>query len=632
MLRRSAPFLLVASVPAFFAFVGCGSDSSTFEPEESSSSSGEPPASSGVISSGGGNGGSSGRPAEPGCGNAFLEEGEVCDDSNKNAGDGCSADCKTIEAGFQCISGEGQACVAICGDGLLLGDEDCDDGNASDGEPPAGDGCSAGCRLQPGWKCTAANVACEPTVCGDGNVEGTEQCDDLATADAPDRPYDGCFHCVKEPECGNNGCVGACGDGLLFPNEQCDDGNTRDGDGCSATCTPEPGFECANRTEDPPGELALPVLYRDFLSPWNAAPDATPVLKTEAMNPAGHPDFENFIGYGIYRDLVTATLGSDKAPVFNQDTATPNPCITSQFLADGVTPNPAYAVNCAARKQLTGQTEFNEWYHDGARSKLVLSTLRLPRQGDSDSYVFDSNVAPYQGYHFFPLDPGNPENTGTGYGEQDGRVCRDPFIADTTKHRPIFCYGTAGSTKDGSDDEVHNFFFTTELRFWFTYQEAANDTDGPVLEFTGDDDVWIYVNGRRVIDLGGLHDPRGDSFQLTRAKGTELGLQNGNVYEIALFHAERHTNASNFKFTLRGFEKKRTFCEPKCGDGVKTKNETCDDGTLAGGYNQCAEGCVWGPRCGDGITQGEFGEECDDGNFKEQDGCRPDCIKGDTIN
>lgn len=35
-----------------------------------------------------------------------------------------------------------------------------------------------------------------------------------------------------------------CGDGIVEPGETCDDGNTRDGDGCSATCTVEAGWTC----------------------------------------------------------------------------------------------------------------------------------------------------------------------------------------------------------------------------------------------------------------------------------------------------------------------------------------------------------------------------------------------------
>jgi cysteine-rich repeat protein len=37
---------------------------------------------------------------------------------------------------------------------------------------------------------------------------------------------------------------GECGDGYVGQGEQCDDGDTNSGDGCSATCTEEAGFDC----------------------------------------------------------------------------------------------------------------------------------------------------------------------------------------------------------------------------------------------------------------------------------------------------------------------------------------------------------------------------------------------------
>ncbi|KYF88000.1 hypothetical protein BE20_00220 [Sorangium cellulosum] len=39
-----------------------------------------------------------------------------------------------------------------------------------------------------------------------------------------------------------------------------------------------------------------------------------------------------------------------------------------------------------------------------------------------------------------------------------------------------------------------------------------------------------------------------------------------------------------------------------CGDGVPQQDlgEQCDDGRNDGGYGECAPGCVYGPRCGDG--------------------------------
>src|SRR4029453_15718515 len=46
-------------------------------------------------------------------------------------------------------------------------------------------------------------------------------------------------------------CEDHCGDGAPNSGEQCDDGNTDDGDGCSAVCTVEDGWEC---TDAQPGQ------------------------------------------------------------------------------------------------------------------------------------------------------------------------------------------------------------------------------------------------------------------------------------------------------------------------------------------------------------------------------------------
>jgi cysteine-rich repeat protein len=64
-------------------------------------------------------------------------------------------------------------------------------------------------------------------------------------------PFDNCSPtCTNEPRCtdadGNKrACTAVCGDGIKFPNEACDDGNRRNGDGCSAACAIESGYQCA---------------------------------------------------------------------------------------------------------------------------------------------------------------------------------------------------------------------------------------------------------------------------------------------------------------------------------------------------------------------------------------------------
>lgn len=130
---------------------------------------------------------------EPFCGDGYLDRdlGEVCDDGNAASGDGCSADCRSIE---------------ICGNGIVDLGEECDDGNNIDG-----DGCSAACASD--------------ETCGNSIVDAAagEACDDGG----------------ESATCNADCTVAACGDGVLNASagEQCDDGNNMDGDGCSADCT-----------------------------------------------------------------------------------------------------------------------------------------------------------------------------------------------------------------------------------------------------------------------------------------------------------------------------------------------------------------------------------------------------------
>ena len=103
---------------------------------------------------------------------------EVCDDGNNNSGDGCSADCKTVESGWQCRV-PGRACVPLCGDGKITGNEKCDDGNTD-----SGDGCSATCQLEPGASCSGTPSKCTVATCGDGVQDTGEACDCGNKADA----------------------------------------------------------------------------------------------------------------------------------------------------------------------------------------------------------------------------------------------------------------------------------------------------------------------------------------------------------------------------------------------------------------------------------------------------------------
>jgi cysteine-rich repeat protein len=184
--------------------------------------------------SGGHSGGSGGMAAA--CGDGKLATTESCDDGNTKDGDGCSAKCE-FETGWDCM-GTPTACTPKCGDGLLVGKEACDDKNTT-----KGDGCNDVCVVENGYVCTGAPSVCK-TVCGDMIIAGKEQCDDGNTTS-----MDGCddmcaveagWACVGQP----SKCATTCGDGIVSGMEQCDDGSTLPGDGCDAMCQVEPFFTC----------------------------------------------------------------------------------------------------------------------------------------------------------------------------------------------------------------------------------------------------------------------------------------------------------------------------------------------------------------------------------------------------
>jgi fibro-slime domain-containing protein len=92
----------------------------------------------------------------------------------------------------------------------------------------------------------------------------------------------------------------------------------------------------------------------------------------------------------------------------------------------------------------------------------------------------------------------------------------------------------------GNQGFNHNFAFTTEIHTQFIYNGGESFT------FTGDDDMWMFINNKLAIDLGGLHPPDTQTIDLD-AEAAKLGIAKGGVYVMDIFHAERHSTGSNFR-------------------------------------------------------------------------------------
>ncbi|HYQ14884.1 MAG TPA: fibro-slime domain-containing protein [Polyangiaceae bacterium] len=255
----------------------------------------------------------------------------------------------------------------------------------------------------------------------------------------------------------------------------------------------------------------LPVVFRDF----NAY-----------GTPGGHDDFEAsargiknsdgslFQGWDdIGCGLVETTLGTDNKPHAFTGTPDKNDGITlpglvgkQQRVVSGSGCYPSTSGQCDVGTckpwaitpisySIKSAATFDQWYNTVASvNQEIPGELPLVETpAGSGVSVYDSNA-------FFPID-------GKGFGN------------------------TAG--------QMHNYHFTTEIHVKFTY------TAGQKFTFRGDDDLWIFVNGKLALDVGGQHEALTGVIDFDKQAAT-LGITAGQSYPMDIFHAERQTTASNF--------------------------------------------------------------------------------------
>ena len=135
---------------------------------------------------------------------------------------------------------------------MVVAGRECDDGMPYAGDEYYGDGCDWHCKKEKGFVCPSPTGVCVE-ICGTDTAGSTfdfynYECDDGNNVDG-----DGCSStCTIEPgyECyGGNPlqadfCYEICGDGLDYGMWWCDDGNLISGDGCSSSCMIERGYNC----------------------------------------------------------------------------------------------------------------------------------------------------------------------------------------------------------------------------------------------------------------------------------------------------------------------------------------------------------------------------------------------------
>ncbi|MEI9935992.1 MAG: fibro-slime domain-containing protein [Pseudomonadota bacterium] len=182
--------------------------------------------------------------------------------------------------------------------------------------------------------------------------------------------------------------------------------------------------------------------------------------------------------FGPDPGLVAATLGADQTPV--------------------------YAGPAEGTVTTTGPENFATWFHDTAgvnmAQNLTLQFLADPsKPNDPNAYYYDSSTM------------GCGAATCPGFFPIDGQLLQN-------------------------EGNAHNYHMTFELHLEFKYHA------GDIFTFIGDDDIWVFVDNKLALDLGGTHNEVTGQVMLDT-----LGLSDGQTYPIAFFWAERHVVGSNLR-------------------------------------------------------------------------------------
>ena len=124
---------------------------------------------------------------------------------------------------------------------------------------------------------------------------------------------------------------------------------------------------------------------------------------------------------------------------------------------------------------------------------------------------------------------------------------------------PLGMSGAGANLGYGMSGDIYGDLITDSSADWADYYDSTNynltmeshakfiyyEDENLYFTFTGDDDVYLFINGKLVLDLGAAHSISKAKINLNDV-AEMCGLKDGEAYDFDFYYAERHGTAANF--------------------------------------------------------------------------------------